>query len=396
MTERGQLKQSLEDRCSLKTFIIGVGNCGNQIIALGFKENMDVYAINTSIKDLSDNILHQNIPSFIIGKEGRGTGKNIQKGEELWKENGKELFSNKEFLQKCQDADTIVVASATGGGTGPSISPKILRVLIKMFPRKIIMYAGVTPKNTDSNTAFANTAFVLDAVKNMDIPYILTDLESYKDYPNDEAFLKADTHVIECVKAISGLYLHPSNAQMIDENDMKSVIGMPGYLGVYFAKGITSAILEKQSMQSLIVDQIKASPSMAIQKDGISVQMAAIVHCPDDLQEVTRSGNYQEIFDFVGHKPKNGIYENYSVSNGTDGYMIVILSGMTYPINRINYYIEEVKRQDEFIKKQKTIDTSDDIEAITSLIASSNSKLSVNTTASDQDILNVLEDDELF
>lgn len=388
------LKTKLEKDVRLNVFVIGVGNAGNQTIVFGAKEGMNVFAVNSSIKDLSDQIVDSNIPSFIVGNEARGSGKNVQKGVALFKENGRDLFKIDTFMNSCQKADVIVVVSATGGGTGPSVSPEICRILNKMFPAKIIMYHGITPKNTDSNIAFSNTAYCLNEIKKLDIPYMLTDLNFYVDDANDDAFIKADKHVIECIKAVSGRFLSMSSSQMIDENDLKSIISEPGYLAVYAVDGITSNALEKKSMQQMIIDKIRKGPATMIQKDGISMQMGAIINCPDDMTEVTRSGNYQEIFDFIGHKPKNGIYENYGVTEGTDAQIVVILSGMTYPINRINYYIEEVKKQEEFLRKRKEIDMSEDTQLVQSLVTNSQDKLSSNTEVSQKDINNVL--DEFF
>lgn len=390
--QQTKLKTQLEKDVRLNVFVIGVGNAGNQTIVFGKKEGMNVFAINSSIKDLSDQIVDESIPSFIVGNEARGSGKNVEKGKALFKENGRDLFQVDTFINSCQEADVIVVVSATGGGTGPSVSPEICRILTKMFPKKIVMYHGITPKNSDSNIAFSNTAYCLNEIKNLNIPYMLTDLEYFKDDANDTAFIKADKHAIECIKAVSGTYLNMSSSQMIDENDLKSIISEPGYLAAYAVDGITSSMLEKKSMQSMIIDQIRKGPAMMIQKDGISMQMGVIINCPDDLSEVSRTGNYQEIFDFIGHRPKNGIFENYGVTNGTDGQMIVILSGMTYPVNRIKYYVDTVKEQEEFLRKRKDIDISEDVATVTSLVSNAQDKLSSDTAVSKEDISSVLDD----
>lgn len=386
-----KLKSQLERDVRLNVFVIGVGNAGNQTVVYGKKEGLNVFAINSSIKDLSDEVVDQSIPSFIIGKEARGSGKNIEKGLELFQKNGKELFQVDSFMSSCQEADVIVVVSATGGGTGPSISPEICSTLTKIFPKKIIMYHGIAPKNSDSNISFNNTLYCLNEIKKLNIPYGITDLEWFADEPNDTAFVKADKYVVEWIKSISGMYLNLSSSEMIDENDLKSIISEPGYLTVYQAKNITSTALEKKTMQSMLIDEIKKGPAMMIQKDGISAQMGVIINCPDDLSEVTRSGNYGEIFEFIGHKPKKGIYPNYATTNGTSGQMIVILSGMTYPINRINDYIEAIREQDEFLKKKKEIDISEDVEMVSSLVSNSSEKLSDDTKATKKDIDNVLD-----
>lgn len=388
------LKSQLETDVRLNVFVIGVGNAGNQTIAHGHKEGMNVFAINTSIKDLSDKVVDDSIPCFIVGKEARGSGKNVEKGVALWKENGKELFSLPEFIEPCQKADLIVVTSATGGGTGPSVSPEICNALKTIFPKKIIMYHGITPKDTDSNVAMSNSIYCLDKIKRLEIPYMLTDLNWFVDQPNDLAFINADKHVISCIRAVSGNYLAMSNSQMIDENDLRSIISEPGYLGAYIVDGITSADLEKKTIQGMIIDKIRKGPAVMMQKDGISMQMGVIINCPDDMEEVTRTGNYQELFDFVGHRPKKGIYENYGVTNGTDGQVVILMSGMTYPINRITKYIELVKEQEAFLAKTKEIDTSADAELVMSLTAADSNKLSSDSTASASEISSAL--DQLF
>lgn len=389
--QQPKLKSKLEKDVRLNVFVIGVGNAGNQTVVYGKKEGLNVFAINSSIKDLSDQVVDESIPSFIIGKEARGAGKNIEKGLELFKKNGKELFQVDSFMASCQAADVIVVVSATGGGTGSSVSPEMCRTLQKIFPKKIIIYYGISPKNSDSNISFNNSLYCLNEIKNLNIPYGIADLNWYADEPNDEAFIKADKYVVECIKSIAGMYLNLSSSEMIDENDLKSIISEPGYIAVYQTKNITSTALEKKSMQAMIIDEIKKGPAMMIQKDGISSQMGVIINCPDDLSEVTRSGNYSEIFEFIGHKPKKGIFPNYATTNGTSGQMIVILSGMTYPINRINDYIESIREQDEFLKKTKEIDINEDVEMVSSLLANSKEKLSDDTTASKKEIDSVLD-----
>ena len=87
-----------------------------------------------------------------------------------------------------------------------------------------------------------------------------------------------------------------------------------------------------------------------------------------------------------------GIYENYSVTNGTDGQIVLLISGMTYPINRISYYIDTIKVQEESLKKKKDIDISDDASFLQSLVSNSSDALSGDTTASPAEINSALDD----
>lgn len=384
-------KKDLPKEVSLRMLMIGVGNAGNQIVAYAAREDLDVYAINTSIRDLNDIIVDETIPCFVVGRDGRGSGKNIKKGIALFKENGRELFTNKNFISKCQNVDIIEVTSSLGGGTGPSVSPEICRLLKQMFDKKIIIYHGIIPKNSDSNVAFSNATYCLNEIKSLSIPYMITDLQRFADDPYDVAFQKADKHVVECAKAICGRYLKMSNSQMIDENDMKSILGESGYMGVYGIENITSHDLEKKTMQSMLIDQIKHGPAVMMQKDGISMQMGAMLCCPDDMEDITKAGDYSELFKFIGHRPKKGIYENYATTDGTNGRFMVVISGMTYPINRLEEYTNVIKEQDEFLKKSKQIDTSADAQLVQDLVSNSDEKLSADSSADTETINSVLD-----
>ena len=58
----------------LKIGVIGIGNCGNQVAKKAMEQlNCDVYALNSSMNDLST--LPDTIPQFCLGDE-KGAGKN--------------------------------------------------------------------------------------------------------------------------------------------------------------------------------------------------------------------------------------------------------------------------------------------------------------------------------
>ena len=57
----------------LKIGVIGIGNCGNQVAKKAMEQlNCDVYALNSSMNDLST--LPDTIPQFCLGDE-KGAGK---------------------------------------------------------------------------------------------------------------------------------------------------------------------------------------------------------------------------------------------------------------------------------------------------------------------------------
>lgn len=381
----GEAKVVLETDVRLKVAVIGVGNAGNQVVITAHKEGLMVYALNTSIKDMSDEILGDTIPCFIIGTESRGAGKNRQKAHDLFMENGKDLFSERKFMSMTQSSDIVFVVFAGGGGTGSEIGPQLCKILTTMFPKKIIIPYTIAPKNNDSITAKDNTIQCIEDFKSCNGSYCIDDLSYYEADPNDVAFSKIGRHVVDCIKVIAGAYLKMSGSQMIDENDMRTVTKEPGYMAIYILDKVTNADLEKSSMQKQLIDKIKHSPSMMVQRDGIIKQMGVIVSCPKDMMEVTKTGDYSEIYEFLGGTVK-GVFENYSTTTGTTGQFIVILSGMTFPINRVSQYIDAIKEHEENLQRVQDINLQNEIAKFAFLRSGDNSKLSSNSTASKEEI----------
>lgn len=52
-----------ESTTNLKMSVIGIGNAGNQVAMAAAAKGHNVFAINTSTKDLDDRVLHQSIKS---------------------------------------------------------------------------------------------------------------------------------------------------------------------------------------------------------------------------------------------------------------------------------------------------------------------------------------------
>jgi len=138
---------------------------------------------------------------------------------------------------------------------------------------------------------------------------------------------------------------------MIDENDMRTVIAEPGYLSVYNLNKVSQSQLDKESMQQMMIKKIKQSPATEIMRDGIVKQMAAIINMPDDMTDSSKASDYEELIGYIG-RPLT-IFENYAITQGATGQMIIILSGQTTPYTRIAKMNEIVAEYTERANKQK-------------------------------------------
>lgn len=336
--------EMLADRVRLKISIIGIGNAGNQLLNEAIKrENIRVFAVNSSQKDLGNAVTNAEIPSFIIGHDAKGAGKSRESAAIFFQQNGAELATAvPAFSSMCDSSDVIIVAGSTAGGTGSGVAPQMVRLLKMMYNNKIIIYVGILPRITDAPKAQQNSIECLNEIQECKVPYLLADLDFYKGIPNNIAYQKIQQYLMDCIDIMGGRYLNHSQYGMIDENDMRVILSEPGYLSMYNLMDITQSQLEKEPMQTQMVKLIKSSPAAERTRNGIINQMGVVLNTPEEMSDITMSSDYTELTNYIG--TPISIFENFANVPGATGQMIIILSGQSSPIARINEMNERAKQ----------------------------------------------------
>lgn len=364
--DNNNIVDALKEKVKLKCTVCGVGNAGSQFVDAAYKAGFrNVFCINSSSKDMDNDVLNANIPCFLVGSDGRGAGMNRNAAKELFKMNYRHLFENQKFVQYCEESDVIVIGTSCSGGTGSGISPIVVKAVKQMYPNKIVMFYGILPRLTSSDVELSNAMACVAEIEELNksglgIPYMLADLNYYEGISNEVAFVKVVEKMATDIKVIAGDYLNYSKYRMIDENDMKVIISPSGYLSIYKIDNITQQMVDKESIQSMLIKQIKHSPAVEIARDGLVDQMAFIYSVPEDMGDSAKSGDYAEINNYIG-RPL-GIFENYAIVRGGTAQVILIVSGQSYPVGKmttINEIIRsgaEARRQK--IEARKTADSS--------------------------------------
>lgn len=357
---------ALKEKVKLKVAVIGTGNAGSQFVDQAYKSGFDkVYCINSSSRDMDNDVLNAKIPCFLVGSDGRGAGMHREAAKDLFKVNYRQLFDNMQFKQYCEESDVIVVGTSCSGGTGSGVSPIIVKALKQMYPSKIVMFYGILPRLTASDVELSNATACVSEIEDLNknglgIPYMLADLNYYEGISNEVAFVKVVEKMVSDIKVIAGDYLNYSKYRMIDENDMKVIISPSGYLSIYKLDNITQQMLDKETMQSMLIKQIKHSPAVDIARDGLVDQMAFIYNVPEDMGDSAKSGDYTEINAYVG-RPL-GIFENYAIVRGGTAQVILVISGQSYPISKMTTINEIIKAGAETrrqkMEARKTADAS--------------------------------------
>ena len=80
-----KVNEMIKTRAALKICLIGIGNAGNQLLNEAIKNDIEVFAINSSHEDLDNSIVDKTIKSFIVGDEARGAAKNRKLAYEYFK-----------------------------------------------------------------------------------------------------------------------------------------------------------------------------------------------------------------------------------------------------------------------------------------------------------------------
>jgi len=356
-----EVDRILNERVKLKTSVVGVGFAGSyNAQAIHEKLSIPAFIINSSIKDLSENIIKKDIPSFVIGDEGRGAGSDRQKSKELFKVNRKELVTEVEsFVRMITNSDIIFIIFSSAGGTGSGTGPDLVRYCRRMYSTKTFIPIIIAPRKYDSALSQYNNLECINEIDALGGPYVIGDLDVFSSDKENVAYEKMSEWIIEVVQKLSGMDMELSDAGMMDENETLILISAPGYLVEYTIE-VCSKSLENDDIQGLLNKRILSSPAMLIQRDKHVAWGGLIVNLPEDLDDPITTGDVSKITSIIG-EPKH-LYKNFSVSKSTKGSVTLILSGMSLPHNRLSESKERVKEYlDAEAKSQRNISLAQDL-----------------------------------
>lgn len=336
------LQTALTEKVRLKVAVIGCGNAGSQLVAAMYKADTqanDLFCVNTSRKDMDDQVIPPQIECFLAGTNGRGAGMDRDAGKTAFSANYEDLLNKQSFVNMCERNDIIIVGASTSGGSGSGIAPILTKALKMLYPGKIIIFYGILPRLNASVHELANCRTCVNEIVDIassdahGLPYMLVDLNHFTGVPNETAYPAVIKKMVRDIQTIRGDFLNYSPLRMIDENDTRVIISPSGLMTIYMVEGITQQTLDKTSTNQLLLKEIKNSPAVPIARDGIVDQMAFISNMPRDMEDAAKAGDYSEILAHVG-QPLS-IFENYAIIQGGVGQIIMIASGQSYPVGHM-------------------------------------------------------------
>lgn len=319
----------LKESAKLKIAVIGSGNAGGQGAAAAYKAGFSVFVINSSIQDLSEEVLQSEIPSYAVGNS-RGCGKDRMIAKKFMSEGTVALFENKEFADIVDPADIIILNTSASGGWGSGSTPFLASKIRKVYPNKLILTFAYTPKAAEYGISQYNTLEFADEMDQLKLPYNFIDLEQLNDTSDADCYKAAIADFIEKINIVRGDYFLPTVSDSIDETDTLTLFSPGGYFAMGYIKGITE---EVENFQDLLIANLKNGPNAPIEKNKVITNMGVCFNIPKSLKDSV-THNYSKLIDTFGVPMRPFTHD--ATIEGADGMIAIILTGLSMPYTRMN------------------------------------------------------------
>ena len=320
--------------------VIGVGNCGNQVARLAYKDaDVPAFLINSSERDLAT--IDENLPMRCIG-DLQGSGKDREEAMKFLKAACMELVRDEEFITFMETKQAVFVVSSMGGGTGSGIAPLLSNIIRQSFSTKdgnqmICILVGVMPKLTEGQSTQENAASYLYELYNvLERPtYMVFDNNNFAKEPTSKALEKVNAEIVEAIKVIQCRYNAPTPYDSIDEKDMKMVISTPGRLFVTSLLDVKEKDVETTSLEDLLIDRIKKSAHAELQRDGVVVMSGLITNLSPRLNEGMDT-HIGKVIEFIGEPSDEYLHVSVNSQKDLPNNVCLILAGLSEIADRVD------------------------------------------------------------
>lgn len=377
IVEKNLLNISENRTKNYENIFIGLGGAGNNLLNTLTKEtNLIIspknqcYYVNFSKTDLSDNFKGQHL--LLSSLNGEGTGKSLEKGKEIVKENIKYLTNfceniYKNHFRKDLKERKLIIISSLGGGTGSSLLPIFFDYFSEFSNIKIIFF-GVLSSRKEGVTTLPNSLKNFETIYNN---YILNEkitssflLDNAKFESKDDPFNfiqinKKMSMIIEEILDDSFAEKTSEGYQALDLNEKRRVM--------WFGKGLSDFYFTFLKEN----DEIKIDSSILNEKfDSKKAKAISILIEVREKEENLRD-SFKSYLSSIIKEIKKQIpnaffvfgytFNNKNIPKEYDCKISCILNGLEFP-KTMTKNIEIAKKAVEKIKEKNNIfENSDDL-----------------------------------
>lgn len=302
-----------------KIGFICIGQAGGNIGKLLKLKNFDVCFINSSKGDL-DTIKGVDEKQKYHIKNGLGCAKERTTAKLVAKEDFANI--NKFIDSILGEKELYYIVSSTGGGTGSGISPTLANILIKAFNKNVGL-VSVLPSEKDTLQTKINSYEYLKEIT--DIERLCGCFILDNNQKND--FEHINKNFVNLFNKIFDYKKFETEKGNIDEAEILKLLKTKGMLNI-------ASCNNKENTKKLI-ENIKNGIFAPFEEDGVIKYLG-----------LSKGINFEEnlFFEEVGKYLDK--FENRNKE-----YTLAILSGLSFPMKRINHLKDEISNEKEtFIK----------------------------------------------
>lgn len=337
-----------------KFVLIGIGNCGSQVVNLAEKKYptlFDTIYINTSEADLSMVDTQQTNMKFKIGEkdEVEGSGKNRERMKEFLKSDLKTIIGNEEFQKTIAEKKYCFIITSAAGGTGSGAAPVLIEIMRQMFPYTSFVLVGVIPQLGASLMEQGNALEYLQELYDVigeNITYMLYDNESTSNLPSTKALEVVNENIVEDIRILTCVDNFATPYESIDEADMEAIITTPGRLLVTrVTKNLTEKAMEDNNLDEIIIKNMKNSCHCETDRNKRVIRWGVITYFTDAVNKLY-SSDLEKVREFIGTPIER--FNHNAINSGKEdlNFLYLIASGLS-PVNdrvtKITNRIDELK-----------------------------------------------------
>ena len=252
-----------------------------------------------------------------------------------------------------KESDVIAIISSIGGGTGSGMSPLLLDILSRKFHEKHFILIEVYPPLRESVAAQQNAVDYLKEVEGIpNAVYMSYDNNKLADLPTSEMMKKVNAEIVEALRIIRGEYLYPTPFNSIDEKDMLKILETPGRLAIYGLYDIKEKDIDNRTLEDMVINIIKnESTNVELDRDKIVKRLGVVTNLNENLDSMFNT-NLTGIKDLVG-EPVESFEHVYMTTKGEDNKIILMLSGLSVPEDRIEKIVQRIDEAIDALSKTK-------------------------------------------
>lgn len=330
----------------LKFGILGLGQAGSNIAEYAITKNFKAIAVNTAKVDL--NLLKYIPESNRLYLEGyNGAGRNREIGKEALIANANKLLEM--CNDKLNDCDSVFVVCGGGGGTGSGSIPIAIDILQELYSIVNVIY--ILPDNFESPSAKMNaydcfseisenpqigSIFVIDNQKGKELN---------KGCPKFKVQQLVNKQIIDYLCDINELTERASYTNNFDNRDLIDILSTRGCTLI--------SKVQLTSIKKLLETDVTANIQQSWNKTYSPIYNLDNIVKAAILGKMKSSSsnkiNIESIFNSnIPYDIKDSFY-NCKDENAT---IYTILSGLTFPENRLNSMKEDISKvQDNLVKR---------------------------------------------